>query len=296
MNRAAFVFVFIQLLVQHALAQPQFEPFQPYPEHTMRLIQGVSFSSDDQIMYFTIPHSEYLSSIARTSDVHSDDEVARLGVYQTTKTDTGWTPPALLPFSGKISQYEPTASPNDSILLFNSKQWIGDSLSTANNIWYSRLERGIWTTPKSLVNINTFEVEESYPTLSKEGKLIYAKEELIENQTIYSLYETYFDGEQTKVGTRLNLFKDLTNLSDPCLSSDEKYLLFTKFDPDNWEASCDLYMSTHKSGKWTTPVRLDKLNTSGPDFSAYLTSDGRWLYYRKNYHYVKVKFMDILSP
>ncbi len=290
MNRISIPIFIFQVLLHQALAQPPFEPFEPYRENSMRLIQGVSFSSDDQIMYFTLPHSEYQSSIG----LKTDHEAARLGVYQATKTDSGWSRPVLLSFSGKTSQYEPTLSPNDNILLFNSKQWTGDSLSPANNIWFSRLENGAWTTPGSLVNVNTFEREESYPALSKDGKLIYTKEERIANRIVYSLYETSFEGVRTKAGTRLNLFQYPTSLSDPCLSSDGRYLLFTKFDPDNWEASCDLYMSIHESGKWTAPMPLEHINSSGPDFSAYLTSGSQWLYYRRNYHYVRVKFEDIL--
>ncbi len=271
-------------------AQLDFKVFQPFDKRPMRLVQGMSLASDEETLYFTLPHSEYQKSIG----LRLSDDQPRLAIYETTKTESGWGTPKLLHFSGRYIDYEPTISPDNTLLLFNSKRSMNSTASSKINIWFSQKSVDSWSEPKSLIYINTVDMDEAYPTIASNGVLVYSKEIKQKGISRYYLYQTIFEGEQTAVGEQLSLFDDMTNLGDPCLSPDGSFLIFTRFEPDDWSNTCDLYISYFESDTWTPPVKLEQLNSSGPDFSPYVTANGQWLYYRRDYLFRRVKIEELL--
>ncbi|GAB4248302.1 MAG: hypothetical protein Tsb0034_27680 [Ekhidna sp.] len=242
-------------------------------------------------MYFALPHKEYLR--AKGED---NSHAPRLSLYQAFKNETTWSDPELLPFSGKYQNYEPEVTGDGNILFFNSNQPLeGNAPLEKNNIWFSERKDGVWTDAKSLPKLNTDNLEESYTTISDDGTMIYAAEQVVDGRSEYSLYQTKFEGTNTLPGVKLEILNESAGAGDPCLSKDGSFLIFTRFDQRSWQSTCDLYISFWVDDQWSKPMPLDELNSVGPDYAAALSPDMEWIYYRKNYSFIKQPFRDILS-
>ncbi|WP_299110675.1 hypothetical protein [uncultured Winogradskyella sp.] len=276
-------FIIVFFIFQEIIAQR----FQPYEENAKRLVQGISFSNHDSTLLFSLPHKEFLLFQGHKIS----EKTPRLAIYKAQKEENHWTTPVLLSFSGHYKDYEPTISPNGKILFFNSNRPINGKDVTKTNIWFSEKENDQWNTPKFMFYLNEKDEEQSYPTISKYGKLIYTKEVIEGGKSHYYLFETHFAGVDTKMGNKISFPNFHLNTSDPCISSDGDYLIFTGFDTGQWEKTCDLYISYALDEGWSTPNLLKDLNSDGPDFSPTISSDAKHIYYRKNYNMIKATLM-----
>ncbi|MBO0323002.1 PD40 domain-containing protein [Muricauda sp. CAU 1633] len=239
-----------------------------------------------------IPHKERLQALGKIDF----KDAPRLAIYWSKQTEIGWGKPVLWKHSGTYKDYEPTASPLGDVLFFNSNRPLeGSQTHEKNNIWYSRFKNGDWEQPTSLCNINTPEEEQSYPTLSKKGKLIYTTEENQNGKSVFALFETVFEGRMTEAGKRIRFPNFHLDVSDPWVSPKGDYLIFTAFATGDWQNTCDLYISFRKNGQWTKPIAMTELNSSGPDFSPTVSSNGKWIYYRKNHEFLKLPFKKLLK-
>ncbi|WP_353780047.1 hypothetical protein [Winogradskyella sp. 3972H.M.0a.05] len=277
MNRIILITLFF--IAQVSIAQN----FTPYKERAQRLVQGVSFSDNDSVMYFSMPHREYLAS----HNIKISGDTPRLALYRANAEENTWTEPVLLSISGEYKDYEPTISPTGKLLFFNSDRPVNGKQVSKNNIWYVEKEGDKWSSPKFMVHLSEVKEEQSYPTISNDGKLIYSREVVENGKSNYYLFETHFEGENTKKGKQILFPNFHLNSSDPCLSPNGDYLIFTGFEIDQWNETCDLYISYALDEGWSTPSLLDDLNSAGPDFSPTISSDEKRIYYRKNYNMIK---------
>ncbi len=268
------------------------QPFKPFEAREKRLVQSISLSAASDTLYCALPHRELLEKKGESIA----DKTPRLAIYRSRHSNGIWQSPELLPFSGSYKDYEPTLMPGKDILLYNSNRPLtGTAPSAKNNIWFSRCIEGSWQTPKSLQMINTETQEESYPSVSLDGLMFYVAERYEDGAASYRIMQTVFQGEETPPGEPL-VFDNLTDIGDPCVAPDGSYLIFTHFDPDNWQQSCDLYIAFRGTDQqWGDPRPLKMLNSQGPDFAAYISPDQKTLYYRKNYSFVTANLEDILS-
>lgn len=267
------------------------QEFVPYSDRAMRLVQGISFSEDGNTLYFALPHKEYLQTKGESAV-----DAPRLAIYSAERNGNSWSEPVMLSFSGVSKDYEPTISPSGKWLFFNSNRTLlGDTLLKKNDIWFSAFKKGSWQLPQALGKLNTMEWEESYPSISRKGHLIYVAETPSDSNSNYGLYETRFKGVHTRPGKLLNLVNLPYECGDPWISPKGDYLIFTRYDPNNWNASCDLYISFKHGSKWTPGVALEELNSTGPDFSPTIGPDERWIYFRQNFLFKKFDFKSILQ-
>ena len=268
------------------------QSFTPFPESYNRLVQGVSFTPDGSVLFCTLPFRER----GEAKGIGMASHMPRLAIYRSTLENGSWGEPKLLEFSGQYEDYEPTLSPNGELLFFNSDRPLKDDQKVQkNSIWFSELEQGIWKEPQSLMIINRADTEQSYPTISRKGKLIYCKEVVMDGKSGFFLFETHFTGSYTEVGRKISFSNFDGNTSDPWLSPNEDYLIFTGFNVDDWPGTCDLYISFFWKDQWNEPIGLKELNSEGPDFSPTISPDGKWIYYRKNYEFIKFPFRKLLK-
>lgn len=267
------------------------QQFTPFAESYNRLVQGVSFSEDGNSLFMALPHKERMEALHEAIE-----NSPPLAIYKTHRiANGGWAKPELLSFSGKYKDYEPTTSPDGHWLFFNSNRPThGDVAHMKNNIWFVEKTLDGWSTPETLEKINHIDLEVSYPTISKDKKLIYSREVVTDNESEYHLYETQFDGVSTMPGNKITLPDFDKQSSDPWIAANGSYLIFTGFDLPEWEKTCDLYISFHKNGNWTEPMLMEELNSAGPDFAVAVSHDEQWIYYRQNYEYKKMPFQDYL--
>lgn len=277
--RILVVIFMIGFIFSKSLSQDGYLSFLSSPEY--RLIQGISISKDGQSIYCTLPHQEYQN----LKNNNIDSGTPRLAIYELRWYNQQWSEPEFLSLMDTVNHYEPTLQPGTGILVFNSSKE-----GQKNDIWYTEKQYDRWIMPRPLNGINTHDGEESYATISSDGTMIYVKELQSGGVSEYTLFETKFKGVDTEAGNQI-LFDG--SFGDPAISPDGKTLIFTRFNPQDWNNTCDLYISQRNKKKWSEPQALTALNSRGPDFSPYISSDGQWFYYRKNFQFNRVS-MDTL--
>ncbi len=270
------------------------ESFVPYPERPRRLIQSIGFSPNEDTMYFSLPHKEYLES----RGVSVNDMTPRLAIYYATKTAEGWGEPQPIDFGDfdGHNAYEPTLTADGQTMIFNSpRQFDGSPVKDRdpNNLWFSEKKNGRWQQPKYLQNINSKELEESYSTITKDGELIYLQQSKNDDdESIFTLLSTQFKGEKTKKGKPIGLGYAI---GDPWIAPDGSYLIYTKYDPNDWVNTCDLYYSLRDGKDWSEPRKMPKINGKRSDYAVAISPDEQWFYYRRRGRFLKFPFQPILE-
>ncbi len=274
------------------LANPV-ESFVPYPERHRRLIQSIGFSPNEDTIYFALPHREYLES----QGVAVPSKTPRLAIYYATRTSGNWSDPQPIDFRAfdGFNAYEPTLSPDGQVMIFNSpRQLDGSPVEDRgpNNLWYSEKRDGKWQQPKYLQNINSREYEESYSTLTRDGELIYLQESKLNGESVFTLLSTQFKGEKTKKGKPTGLGYAV---GDPWVARDGSYIIYTKFDSNDWLNTCDLYYSFRDGKGWTEPKKMPGINGKRSDYAVAISPDEKWFYYRRRGRFLKFPFQPILE-
>ena len=270
-----FLIIFLTgFILSKSNSQETYLSFFSSPDY--RLVQGISISQDGKSIYCTLPHREY----QKAKNKKIEKELPRLAIYELRWKNKKWSAPRFLNLTDTINHYEPTLQPGTDILVFNTSKE-----GEKNDLWFTEKKSDYWMIPRPLNKINTTDGEESYATISSDSKMIYMKEVQSGGVTTYALYETTFRGDDTGAGNQLPF---QGSFGDPAISPDGNILIFTGFDAEDWNKTCDLYISARSGKRWSKPQALIDLNSPGPDFSPYISSDGQWFYYRKNFQFQRV--------
>ncbi|MEP5612179.1 MAG: DUF1579 family protein [Cyclobacteriaceae bacterium] len=269
------------------------ESFVPYPERHRRLVQSIGFSPDQDTLYFALPQREYLEGQGR----EVKPESPRLAIYYATRTAESWGEPQPIDFGDfdGYNAYEPTLSSDGQLMIFNShRQLDGSPVEDRgpNNLWYSEKRNGKWRKPKYLNNINSKEFTESYATLTRDGNLFYVQESKLDGASAFTIMSTRFDGEKTKKGKPIGLGY---GIADPWVAPDGSYIIYTKYDPDDWVNTCDLYYSLRDGKEWTKPKLMPKINGKRSDYAVAISPDEQWFYYRRRGRFLKFPFQPLLE-
>jgi hypothetical protein len=160
------------------------EPFQPFTPRAYRLVNGVAFDGNEA-MIFALLNREVLAHRGRP-----DSTAPETALFTSQRTPGGWTEPSLLPFSGAFADYEPALSIDGNTLLFNSKRPHADGRTpTRNDLYIVERRGGTWGTPRSLTGINSFDLEESYPTMDSARRVVFVRGAIVEGGDDLDLYE-----------------------------------------------------------------------------------------------------------
>jgi hypothetical protein len=269
------------------------ESFQPFQPRAYRLINGVAFDGNDSTMVFALLNREVLAHRGRP-----DSTATETALFTSQRAPNGWTEPALLPFSGSFADYEPAFSADGNTLLFNSKRPYADGRTpTRNDLYVVQRSAGTWGTPRSLTSINSFQLEESYPTMDNARRVVFVRGPVVEGGDDFDLYE-FTLGADGSVSEPLGLPFSGPEFGegDPQLARDGSFLIFTRWDHRvGWQQTCDLYLSFRGTVGWTVPVPLTEINTPSPDYAAAISPDNRWLYYRAGGRYQRRLLAPVLD-
>ena len=275
-----------------AVAQ-QGDGFVPFEPRAYRLVNGVAFSPDDQVMYFALYYREVLAHRGAPSDTAPE-----AGLFTAQRNGDTWTEPQVLSFSGAFDDYEPALTADETLMVFNSRRpYAGGRVPEVNDLWMS--ERGVdgWEAPIRIHAITSFEHEESYGTLTADRTLVFLRGRPDrDGQVAYDLYESHYEDGAFSAPTRHPVSTDRWGEGDPWIAPDGSYLIFTRWDDAiGWRETVDLYISFWEAGRWTTPRSLDELNTAGADFGPAVSSDGRALYYFADSRFRRMPLAPILA-
>jgi len=268
------------------------EPFRPFDTDAYRLVNSIAFSPSGSEMYFALFARE-----VRAHRGQSPEGAPEVGLYRSTRGASGWSEPEIVPFTGSYHTYEPTISPDGTVMVFNSVRPYPDGrMPESNDLWVSERANGEWGDPRRITELSTFEGEESYGALAGDGTLVFLKEAQVANGAPYDLYESQYSGGSFSPPTRHPVSTDRWGEGDPWISPDGRTLIFTRWDDEvGWSETVDLYIAIRGAEGWSEPVPLHELNTDGADFGVASSPDGRWLYYKTGSRFMRVDMESILG-
>lgn len=194
--------------------------------------------------------------------------------------------------NSSLDEVNPILSPDGATLFFarkNSEENVGGRFDP-QDIWISAFDsvEG-WRTPINAGRQINTEGADNLTAISPDNKTLY-------------FYAAKGEAGKFKYRTKTHkgwsaardLGVQVTNESrflESCMSEDGKVILFTAKTPDNVRYQKqgderDIYICYQISpGVWSHPINAGKtINTSGDEFSPFLASDGRTLYFASNGH------------
>jgi hypothetical protein len=191
-----------------------------------------------------------------------------------------WTQPEVAPFSGEYSDADPFITYDGNMLYFISKRPV-DSTQIAKSdwdIWRVEKENNQWSEPVRLSSDINSEKDETYPSLTQDGKLYFSSARIGKNNKDIFCAESTNDGFEKPV--RLS---DVVNShweGDIFISPKEDYMIFASYGRD---AGSGLYITFMQDGQWRLPQRMsEEINVTGREFCPIVSPDGKYFFYTSN--------------
>ncbi len=257
------------------------ELFAPGIVSTSALELNAAFTPDGNELYFT-----------RLID-------GRETVMTSRRVDGTWTPPEVAGFSGTYSDVDPFISRDGRRLYFSSKRPLdGSGEAKDADLWYlARREGGSWGEPVRLGGLNTEDRDDYYTSLSDDGALYFSIFDASGAGDIYRAKRQdggFGPAERVEGGV-----STAASEHDPFIAPDGSYLIFTSDRPGG-HGSADLYISfAGPDGSWMEPRNMgESINSSGYDFCAMLSPDGKYLFFTSgnDIYWVDAKVIAGLAP
>jgi len=191
-----------------------------------------------------------------------------------------WSQPEVAPFSGEYPDADPFITYDVNWLYFISKRPLDSTMVTKSDwdIWRVQKNNDQWSKPERLSSEINTETDETYPSLTKDGKLYFSSARIGNNNKDIFYAESTNDGFNNPV--RLN---DIVNShweGDIFISPEEDYMIFASYGRD---AGAGLYITFNQDGQWSLPQRMsEEINVTGREFCPIVSPDGRYFFYTSN--------------
>ncbi len=201
-------------------------------------------------------------------------------IVSTRLQDSRWSPPEVVPFSGRYSDLEAAISPDGTKLYFASNRPLTEGGQPKDyDIWYVERRGYGWSEPVNVgAPVNT-ERDEFFPSVTRRGDLYVTAEfeGTLGGEDIFT-FERREDGfgPPSNLGPGVNSVKGEFNaFIDP----DERFILFSSFGRSDQVGGGDLYISERQSdGTWGTARILGpEVNSKSLDYCPWVSPDGLWL-------------------
>lgn len=258
------------------------------------LIAGFSFAQDSlEVTLFDKSLNQFLNvrdlCISRTGEeafftIQSPDGVISQ-LVRIQKTGNSWSEPELLSFCDENSYLEPFLSDDGLRLYFASDRPEKGAKATAKHfdIWYAerKMISNDWSEPVNLGKTVNSENNEFYPTLSKNNNLYFT----MDAKTGKGKDDIYFCSWTGKKYALPVLLNDNINTSgyefNAFISSDERFLLYTKYNAPDGKGSGDLYIARKdQNGAWQKAENLGgNINTPFMEYCPFYDGKTQTLYF-----------------
>lgn len=191
-----------------------------------------------------------------------------------------WTQPEVAPFSVEYSDADPFISHDSNWLYFISKRPI-DSTSKAKSdwgIWRIHKDGDNWSEPERLENEINSEADETYPSLTQNGKQYFSSGRIGKNNKDIFFAEKAENGFQNPV--RLNDTINRHWEGDIFISPKEDQMIFASYGRD---AGPGLYITFNNDGSWSLPQRMSEgNNVTGREFCPIVSPDEKYFFFTSN--------------
>ncbi|MBQ4821366.1 PD40 domain-containing protein [Aquimarina sp. MMG016] len=224
---------------------------------------AITFNTDQTKAYFN-----------RTSKDRSSMKI----MYSENQDDV-WSEAKTLPFStGEYRDVDPFLTLDNKRLYFSSNRPLGNNNDKrVFNTWYVDKVKGKWSDPVNPGAPFNSDSTDIFVTISKSKNAYFVSERDGERGIVVSKFK---NGEyQTVEKVVLKLNGKPIYASNPCISSDEKFLIVAARDPEG-NGAPDLFVSWNQKGQWSELINLgSKVNSSYADFAPALSKDDKILFF-----------------
>lgn len=189
-----------------------------------------------------------------------------------------WTNALDLPFStGDYRDVDPFLTHDENRLYFSSDRPVDTLATKVFNTWYVDRFNGSWIGPILSVAPLNSEATEIFITMAKNGNAYFVSERDSLRTIVRS---SMIDGVYHKTETiELTLRGEPLYASNPCISSDENFLIVAARDPQG-NGKPDLFVSFNDNGSWTDLQNLgSRVNSDYAEFAPALSKDDQFLYF-----------------
>ncbi len=269
------------------------------------LISNYSFSQDSLIVSsFNEQLNQFLSvrdlCISKNGTeafftVQSPDEsISKIAMMY--MVDGVWSKPELLPFNDENRYLEPFLSDDNRRLYFVSDRPSNNKKAEEKNfdIWYvdrEVLNSNQWDNPVNLGKPVNSKNNEFYPTLSKNGNLYFTMD-IPDSGRKDDIYFCKWNGKKYDEPVLLN---DSINSKgyefNAFISSDESFLLYTKYNAEGGYGSGDLYIARKdEKGNWKKAVNLgNTINSKFIEYCPFYDEKTQTLYFTSKRNSLEAK-------
>jgi len=204
-------------------------------------------------------------------------------VFVIIKDKGSWNKPEPLSFTSKYSDIDVSVSPDGQTLFFCSNRPISGKGEPKkdHDIWFCKREANSWGKPIPLGEEINSDKEDFYPVVSKNGTLYFNSQR--EGEGTNDIYMSKFiDGKYSKAEKLNKAINSEYREFDAYIEPDEKFIIFASDRPEN-NGRGDLYISfKNEDGTWAAAKNMGTtINGVGPEFSPYLSPDGKYLFYTR---------------
>jgi len=217
---------------------------------------GAALTPDGRELYFN------RASVDRTE----------LAIYQSLRTDNGWSEPVVVSFSGQYRDLDPFVEPNGARLYFSSDRPSGGT-SGGFDLWFVRREGDGWARPTPLPPPISTEDDEIFVTATRDGELFYARYGT-SGPALFHAVPSGDGYEEHSLPESINRFTP----SNPAIDPTGAVLVLVITPPG--EETSDLYVSRRRAEVWSEPIRLpEPINGPFSDFAPSWSADGQILFF-----------------
>lgn len=216
------------------------------------------------------------------------------------KTESTWSNPKIVSFSGKYFDLEPFYSNNGLKLYFASKRPLKNIANEDLNfdIWYVERQNlsSNWSEPKNMGEPINTNFDEFYPSIAKNGNFYFTRD----NTTLKrkdDIYKSEFINDKLTEPKRLpNTINTDGYEYNAFIASDESYLIYGCYGRKDGFGSGDLYISFNTENGWSEAKNLgDTINSTKMDYCPFIDAKTNTLYFTSKLDNTKTKFEKPIS-
>lgn len=197
-------------------------------------------------------------------------------------TNGSWSKPVPASFCDeKYSEADPAFSPDGKLFFISNQPRQGKLMRKDFDIWYIEpKEGGTWSEATNLSEVNS-DSSEYYIYFAANRNLYfgssrpggYGSEDIYVSRFVNGAYTL-----PRNLGPTIN---SPASEHDPCVSDDERFIIFKSENRDDGFGQADLYFSKiDEEQNWTPAQNLGaRINTDGYEYCPYFTPDGRFFFF-----------------
>lgn len=248
-------------------------------------VRDFTISKDGNEAYFTIQSP--------------NQEISQLAYIK--KENNKWAKPKLLPFCDSYMYLEPFLSFDNNRLFFVSDRPLKDSNSTKKDfdIWFvdRNKKNGEWSKPKNMGKPINSELDEFYPSVSKNNNLYFT----MVSPDGYGKDDIYFSEWKDNKYSKPALLNENINSNgyefNAFISEKEDFIIYSKYNQKDGQGSGDLYISKKDiNGKWKKATNLGiPLNTKYMEYCPFYDKKNQILYFTSKRNNIKTKKFNTIS-